>query len=233
MSKKIYIQHNKICFACGIERHKKELGYEINTLKTYCTDKNRCPNGNEIPDVALVELNTDSLRHAISENFEPDVVRSLDSMLGKTIGARISPALGMHLLKFAEAEGIYSINATVIHILEEHFANNEVTDELEGSNFTHKQEPKAKTVSEELVQKMAADKIKEELEAHPILKRRIKEIEGEETIKIKVNDKPVLTHEDLGDERGLGEEVEDVSVEEAVESTIEAQQEEDDDEFTF
>jgi hypothetical protein len=216
MSKKIYIQHNKICFACGIERHKKELGYEINTLKTYCTDKNRCPNGNEIPDVELVELNTDSLRHAINENFEADVVKSLDSMLGKTIGARISPALGMHLLKFAEAEGIYSVNATVIHILEEHFANNEVTDDLEGSNFTHKAEPKAKTVSEELVQKMAADKIKEELESPLLLKvedpEKVKEVQEalaeSDTIKIKVNDKP-LTPEDLGEEKGLGEEEED------------------------
>jgi hypothetical protein len=181
--KKSYIQHSKKCFACGIERHKKDLGYDISTLKTYCRYSEQCPNAHQIPDVDLVELSTESLQQAIKEHYEGSAAESLIAMLGKTTGARLSPALVMHLLKFAEAEDFYSINGTIIHILEEHMANNEISDDLEGSNFTHKKEPKAKTVEQ-----LQEAKVQEIVENHP---------DHFPDVQIKVNDKPVEPAPDL------------------------------------
>jgi hypothetical protein len=206
--KRNYVQHSKICFACGIERHKRDLGYDITTLKSYCTDKGRCPNGEDIPDVELVELSTDALQLAISENYEADVQQSLNSMLGKTIGARLNPALVMHLLKFAEAEDFYSINATVVHILEEHMANNEIEDTLGGSNFSHKQEPKAKTVEPELTVKIT-----------PEGEEALRKFDAGEEVKITVNDKPVTP-------------VTDEEILEQIRS-VEPREADDDDEFSF
>jgi hypothetical protein len=237
--KKSYIQHSKKCFACGIERHKKDLGYDISTLKTYCRYSEQCPNAHQIPDVDLVELSTESLQQAIKEHYEGSAAESLIAMLGKTTGARLSPALVMHLLKFAEAEDFYSINATILHILEEHMVNNEITDDLEGSNFTHKQEPKAKTVEYEVHETLPQHMEKPIGETVLIeASKRLAEA-MDEKVRIIINGEAVIPAP-AEKEPEVIEEVEDNVPDHAPdlkeqyrEQVIEEQEEEDDDSFSF
>jgi len=117
-----YYQQNKKCYACGRHRTSRYLGYDLRTMKSYCIDPRMCPASSKIPDdVELVPmLDREVMLTTLEEHYEGAVLEALDKLLGKTHSFRPTPAQSMHLLKVAQTFGLPSLNATILHILEEH-----------------------------------------------------------------------------------------------------------------
>lgn len=113
MTKK-HVPHNKICYACRTERGRTHLGYDIQTLKTYCL-KN-CPNEDMIPSVPLIPVT--ELVNEIVSTYSEDVENSLMKLMGTIASTRLQPAHIMHLVKLQEMEGLPSVQATLINIIE-------------------------------------------------------------------------------------------------------------------
>lgn len=124
-----YTSHNKICYACGQEKRRRQLGYDIRTLKTYC--KKDCPNHTEIPNVDLVELRTEDLKDALDSYYSKELLQVFNRVLGKTVSTRPVPAMAMHLMKTAQKHDLSSISETLTFILDRDFANYEVKEDLQ------------------------------------------------------------------------------------------------------
>jgi hypothetical protein len=119
---KAAFSHSKHCFTCGKQKPRKELGYDLSTLKTYCNDNPACYKGDLLP------LEGDTIREALYANYDREFVDSLDRMLGKPLSTRLQPYLAMHVLKVAEANELTSFNEALLFILNDHFNREELTD---------------------------------------------------------------------------------------------------------
>ena len=118
MARKIYVPHNKKCYACGKPQGNTLMGYDPRTLKTYCS-KRKCRNQDEIPkDIELIPVDTDSLKEAIHSHYFGDTEEMILSLMGKTASARLDPAHIMHLMKVAEINGFDKIQHTLVDIIE-------------------------------------------------------------------------------------------------------------------
>lgn len=130
MTKK-HIPHNKICYACKSERGRSHMGYDIRTLKTYCM-KN-CPNEELIPSVPLIPF-TDLVSEIVA-TYSEEVEESLMARMGTIVSTRLQPAQVMHLVKLMDLEGLPSIQATLINIIEADMESRSLDHvELEGND---------------------------------------------------------------------------------------------------
>lgn len=130
MSKK-QITASRFCYACGRERPRRLLGFDPNTLKTYCLDADRCRSSDR-PDVELVPVSYDDVMKSVEEHYPDDVVDGVKKMLGKAISFRATPAHIMHILRVSQEYSLESLNATLLHIIEEHMKEHNLDDvELE------------------------------------------------------------------------------------------------------
>lgn len=146
-----YIQHNQKCFACGLHKAPAHLGYNIETMKTYCTEKTPCEKAYLIPAGELIPVTNEDLLASITENFTEDVQETFNRLLGKVASTRLQPAHIMHVLKTSKAEGLTSIQATLVNIIEADMkARNVDHIQIDGSKFTHKvrKEPKREEISQ-------------------------------------------------------------------------------------
>lgn len=114
------LRGSKKCYACGREKSKGHLGYDVYTLKTYCIDESRCMPANRPERLKLVPPDYDAVLEAIREEFPEDVAMALEKIIGKSASFRVTPAIAMHLLKYAQEYGIGTINATITSIFEQH-----------------------------------------------------------------------------------------------------------------
>lgn len=120
---KMQMSHTTYCFACGKERRKTDLGYDIHTLKTYC--KYACGEGHPNyprPQIDLVPLNAIVIMDALKSIYGKyeNVMNYLEKVLPRTIAVRTRPATGLYLLKYGQENSTESLNATVNAILEEY-----------------------------------------------------------------------------------------------------------------
>lgn len=130
------------CFACNQYINKKGLGYDIETLKTYCMNRSSCKNPSAIP-AHLVEMKDSSLKTEIIENYSKDVAESLNKMIGKTSSARLLPYMAMHLAKTAKENNLHSVNETLLFIIERDFSRFEIDTPIEGIYSATIKVPKA------------------------------------------------------------------------------------------
>jgi hypothetical protein len=182
-TKKKYIQHNKQCYACGQEKGASFLGYDIKTLKTYCL--NKCKNKQAIPAVELIPATNEELVSAIVGNYSKDDEEAIMSLLGKVASTRLRPAHILHVMKIAEMEGLPSIQATLLNIIEADM-NARSMDDVELESFGTEREPEEEM--EEIVDEMP-EIAKEDIAA---------QIKAHEPIRATFNEKPVEpTREDI------------------------------------
>jgi hypothetical protein len=137
-TKKKYIQHNKECFACGQEKAPSFLGYDIKTLKTYCL--NKCKNKQHIPAVQLIPATNEALISGIEGNYSQEDEDAIMGLLGKVASTRMRPAHILHVMKIAEMEGLPSIQATLLNIIEADMAARSM-DDVELESFGQEREP--------------------------------------------------------------------------------------------
>lgn len=121
-------QNNKFCYACGKVLRKNSGGYHPATMKTYCADARKCnernPNYYGIR-VELIPMVKEDIIIALKKYYaDPSVSEMFDKTLGKSSAVRLTPAILMHLMKFAQEHNIQSLNATIVEILEQHVLDN-------------------------------------------------------------------------------------------------------------
>jgi hypothetical protein len=195
-TKKKYIQHNKECFACGQEKGASFLGYDIKTLKTYCL--NKCKNKQAIPAVELIPATNEKLVSAIEGNYSKDDEEAIMSLLGKVASTRLRPAHILHVMKIAEMEGLPSIQATLLNIIEADM-NARSMDDVELESFGTEREPEEEEViKDETVEPIPfnpSDYTRTEGEIKEIHEEDLKTLkemrEKSESIKAVINEKPV------------------------------------------
>lgn len=163
MARKIYVPHNKKCFACGKLQGHSLLGYDPRTLKTYCA-KRKCRNQDQIPtDIELVPVDTEELKAAISHHYWGDTEEMILSLMGKTASARLEPAHIMHLMKVAEVHGLDKIQHTLVNIIENDMVERNLDHViLSESDFNELEEVEEEEVVEAAPKKKQA--VKEEVE---------------------------------------------------------------------
>ena len=189
-TKKKYIQHNRKCFACGQEKGASFLGYDIKTLKTYCL--NKCKNKQAIPAVELVPATNEELVSAIVGNYSKDDEEAIMSLLGKVASTRLRPAHILHVMKIAEMEGLPSIQATLLNIIEADM-NARSMDDVELESFGSEREPEEEDVFVADVNPSDYFRTEGEIkEIHEEDLKTLKEMrEKSESIKVVINEKPV------------------------------------------
>lgn len=134
----IKYSHNKKCFACDQPRPKALLGYDLKTLKTYCTD-DRCLRASAIPTKELHPLEAETLELVLKNNED------LNKLIGKSVSARLQPYLAMHILETAKRKGFASINETLLYILDCDFEHQE---DIKQGPFTIHPEPMPEPIKE-------------------------------------------------------------------------------------
>lgn len=182
-----YTSHNKICYACGQEKRRRQLGYDIRTLKTYC--KEDCPHPELIPNVKLVELRTDDLKDALESHYDTELMQAFNRVLGKTVSTRPVPAMAMHLMKTAQANELETISETLTFILERDFANYEIPGPLVPEEETAAEEVQAEIVDNKPWARL--EPIKDPITEGKPYNMLESRIPTPEEIQIKVNEKPI------------------------------------------
>jgi hypothetical protein len=207
-TKKKYIQHNKECFACGQEKGASFLGYDIKTLKTYCL--NKCKNKQAIPAVELIPATNEELVSAIVGNYSKDDEEAIMSLLGKVASTRLRPAHILHVMKIAEMEGLPSIQATLLNIIEADMETRNM-DHVELESFGLDREPEEEELmevdpsdyartKEEINAMLQSDKKYLQTFAPPVLEPpSLAWMEEKEPIKVVINEKPVPVKEEEDD----------------------------------
>ena len=177
MARKIYVPHNKKCYACGKPQGNTLMGYDPRTLKTYCS-KRKCRNQDEIPkDIELIPVDTDSLKEAIHSHYFGDTEEMILSLMGKTASARLDPAHIMHLMKVAEINGFDKIQHTLVDIIENDMKErnldhvilsesdfNEIEEEEEVAAPAPKKAPKKKAATKQEVKEEEVEEDEDEWE---------------------------------------------------------------------
>lgn len=200
-TKKKYIQHNKQCYACGQEKAASFLGYDIKTLKTYCIGN--CKKKKDIPAVELVPATNEDLVSGIVSNYSKDDEDAIMSLLGKVASTRLRPAHILHIMKIAEMEGMPSIQATLLNVIEADMETRNM-DHVELESFGQDREPeeedemvKDETV-EPYLQTFAPEPVSKEgleIEEHAFYEAALEHQERTKerfpAIKATINDKPV------------------------------------------
>ena len=165
MARKIYVPHNKKCYACGKPQGASLMGYDPRTLKTYC-NKRKCRNQDQIPkDIELIPVDTDSLKAAIHDHYFDGTEEMILSLMGKTASARLDPAHIMHLMKVAEIKGYDKIQHTLVDIIENDMQERNLDHVvLSESDFSEVEEEEAAAPTPTQAPKPKQE-VKEEVEA--------------------------------------------------------------------
>lgn len=179
MSKKMQLSHSKFCYACGRERRKQDIGYDLRTLKSYC--KLACGEGHPnypLPKIDLVPANEVVFLNALTSKYEGDILEFMKKLLPRAQSFRMTPAIAMHILKYGQEHSTESFNATINAILEEHMLKNSF-DQIELKDIPWQKVYRGGYQQTEKAQKVEAyDKMMEMMEV--LMKQQASTVEESE-----------------------------------------------------
>lgn len=112
------ITHQSKCYACNKRKHPTMIGYHLETMKSYCLDREECPASEEIPDAEFIPVTDEDVNTAIAEHYPEEAAELFGRLLGKVASVRLQPAHIMHLFKISSENRISTIGQTIIDIFE-------------------------------------------------------------------------------------------------------------------